>query len=190
MTHRQTRFRSRAMQPMPARGFTLLELLTTLTVVAVLLTVGVPGFFDIVRNNRAAANANEMVSALSIARSEAIRRGARVAVCPSSNGTSCTGTWSDGWIVFADAATSDTAAPVVGTVVRVWPAPSGAPAVTAKGAGGGAATWIRFLPRGDVRTDEVLPVDISIRPDNCRGEQARSIELNAAGRTIVERVTC
>lgn len=190
MTQRHMRFESHAMHTTSAGGFTLLELLTTMAVVAVLLTVGVPGFFDIVRNNRAAANANEMVSALSVARSEAIRRGARVAVCPSSNGTACTGTWSDGWIVIADAATSDTAAPAVGTVLRVWSAPSGAPTVTATGAGGGAATWIRFLPRGDVRADGVLPVDISIQPDNCRGQQGRSIQINAAGRTVVERVTC
>jgi type IV fimbrial biogenesis protein FimT len=172
------------------RGFTLLELLTTMTVVAVLLTVGVPGFFDIVRSNRSAANANELVSALSIARSEAIRRGARIGICPSSNGAACTGTWSDGWIVFTDTAANDTVNPVVGTVLRVSGPLSGAPAVTATGEGGGAVSWIRFLPRGDVRSNAVLPVGISIQPANCRGDQARSIEINAAGRTIVERVAC
>src|SRR5690606_38709833 len=55
-----------------AAGFTLLELMTTLIVISVLLTVAVPGFFDTIRTNRAAANANELVTALSIARSEAI----------------------------------------------------------------------------------------------------------------------
>jgi len=176
--------------PKVPRGFTLLELLTTMTVIAVLLTVGVPSFLDVVRNNRAATNANDLVSALSIARSEAIRRGARIGVCRSSDGATCTGTWADGWIVFTDTATSDAATPGVGEVLRVWPAPSGAPAVTVTGAGGGAATWIRFLPRGDVRTDDVLPITISIEPDECRGEQGRDIELNAAGRTIVERFAC
>ena len=166
--------------------------MATLAVLGVLLTLGVPSFFDTVRNNRAAANANELVSALTIARSEAVRRGARIGICPSANGTSCGGTWSDGWIVFTDNATSDTATPVVGQVLRVWPALSGEPAVVPLRPNGtsSSTTWIRFLPRGDVRTDDVLPVVLRIEPAGCRREQRRDVLLNAAGRTSVTRVAC
>lgn len=169
------------------RGFTLLELMTALTVIGILLTVGVPTFFDVVRDNRATANANELVSALSIARSEAIRRGVRVSVCRSSDGATCIGTWSDGWIVFTDSAATDVANPTVDEVLRVWPAPSGGAAVTPDRAG---MLWVRFLPRGDVRTHVALPITFQIEPADCSGDQGRSVELNAAGRTTAERVAC
>lgn len=168
------------------RGFTLLELLVTLTVASILVSVGVPGFIDIVRNNRAATNANELVSALSIARSEAIRRGARISVCRSDDAATCDGTWADGWIVFVDTAATDTAAPVVGEVLRVWPAPSGTATVTLSP----AANWIRFLPRGNAVASGGLPMTYNIEIDGCTGLQARNIEINAVGRTTVARATC
>lgn len=169
-------------------GFTLLELMTALTVIGVLLTVGVPAFFDVVRNNRAAANANELVNALSIARSEAIRRGVRVSMCRSSDGLTCTGTWSNGWIIFTDTASTDeTNPPGVGEVLRVWPAPSGGAAVTTNPAG---MQWVRFLPRGDVRTNVALPITFRIEPAACNGEQGRNVELNAVGRSSTERFAC
>lgn len=171
-----------------AGGFTLLELMTTLTVIGVLLTVGVPTFFDVVRNNRATANANELVNALSIARSEAIRRGVRIGVCRSSNGATCTGSWSDGWIVFRDTAVTDDAnPPVVGEVLRAWPGPAGGAAVTTNPVNVG---WVRFLPRGDVRTHVALPVTFTIRAADCSGEQGRQVEVNAAGRATSQRVGC
>jgi type IV fimbrial biogenesis protein FimT len=116
--------------PSRARGFTLLELMITISVAGVLLTVGVPSFVDLVRNNRAATNVNELLTALSIARSESIKRGWNVSVCRSSDGATCTGAWSDGWIAFRDDAATDTAVPVVGEVLRIWPAMPGNAAVT------------------------------------------------------------
>jgi type IV fimbrial biogenesis protein FimT len=167
-------------------GFTLLELLVTLTVASILLSVAVPGFVDVIRNNRAAANANELLTALSIARSEAIKRGARVSMCRSANGTACGGTWSDGWIVFVDGAASDTAAPVVSAVLREWPAPSGAAQVTAQP----NIEWVRFLPRGNAVTTGAMPLTYNMEIDGCTGLQARDIEVNAVGRTTVSRVGC
>src|SRR5690606_19858473 len=160
------------------RGFSLLELMVTLAVASVLVTVGVPGFFDIVRNNRAAANANEMVSAFSIARSEAIRRGARVSICSSANQTACGGTWTDGWIVFVDGAVTDTTdPPVVSEVLRVWQGPSGEATVDP------GAEFVRFLPRGNAFSPDGLPATFDIEFDDCNGLQGRRIGINAIGRT-------
>lgn len=167
------------------RGFSLLELMVTLAVAGVLVTVGVPGFFDIVRNNRAAANANEMVSAFSIARSEAIRRGARVSICSSANQTGCGGTWTDGWIVFVDGAATDTTSPpVVLEVLRVWQGPSGDATVD------GGPSFVRFLPRGNAFAPGGLPTTYDIEFDDCNGLQGRSIGINAVGRTTVARTDC
>jgi type IV fimbrial biogenesis protein FimT len=172
-------------------GFTLLELMTTLSVVGIVLAVGVPSYLTVIRNNRAAANANELVSALTIARSEAVRRGDRVSLCRSSDGASCGGTWTDGWIVFVDGAANDTATPVVSQVIQTWPAPDGEASVVTRSNGSDVnVTWVRFLPRGDTRTTEPLPLTYNIQIDDCVGNAARNIEINAVGRTSVTRVAC
>ncbi len=169
------------------RGFTLLELIVTVAVAAIIFSFGVPSFMDVARNGRAAANANEFVTAFSIARSEAVKRGARVTVCASKDGATCSGDWSDGWIVIADGAASDDAdPPVVDDVLRTWPAPAGDPAIAAPA----NADWVRFLPRGSARTPAPMPVTFTMKVAGCSDLQGRSIELNAVGRTTVSRVAC
>ncbi|MCB1919947.1 MAG: GspH/FimT family pseudopilin [Candidatus Competibacteraceae bacterium] len=86
-------------------GFTLIELIITLAIAAIVLTIGVPSFQEMMRNNRAATHANEFMNALNLARSEAVKRGQGVSLCPSTDQATCTGggDWKDGWIVFIDA---------------------------------------------------------------------------------------
>lgn len=85
------------------RGFTLIELLVTITVLAIVLGVGLPGLRDFMLNNRQVSAVNEMVGSLQYARTEAIARNRNVSLCPSSNGTGCSGSeWAVGWIVFND----------------------------------------------------------------------------------------
>ncbi len=86
-------------------GFTLIELMITMAVVAIVLTLGIPMFQDTIRNNRLATTVNDFISSLNLTRSEAIKRGVRVTLCKSSNGTSCNiGSvgYQQGWIVFTD----------------------------------------------------------------------------------------
>jgi len=88
-----------------AQGFTLVELLITISVAAILLAIAVPSFSTLIKDNRQITQANDMITTLTFVRSEAIKRGSRVTVCKSSNGTSCaaSGGWEQGWIAFADA---------------------------------------------------------------------------------------
>jgi type IV fimbrial biogenesis protein FimT len=84
-------------------GFTLGELLIALAVVGISLTIAVPGFNDMVNNNRRRAAVNEFVSTLHIARSEAITRNQRITVCPTAGGATCEAVaWSQGWLTFVD----------------------------------------------------------------------------------------
>ena len=89
-------------------GFTLLELMTTLLVVALLLGIGVPGFQNFIDTNRMAAVVNEMIGTLHTARAEAVKQRANVTVCASANWDSaapdCTAgaLLRDGWIMFVD----------------------------------------------------------------------------------------
>jgi len=86
-------------------GATLIELVTTLAVVAVLGTLAAPSFTSVVYDSRRATIVNELLHSLFLARSEAVKRGRIVAVCQSSDGWSCDGRpaqWHSGWIVFAN----------------------------------------------------------------------------------------
>jgi type IV fimbrial biogenesis protein FimT len=92
-------------------GFTLVELMVTLIIAAIMVTMAIPSFTATIQNNRATAQINEFVSTLNLARTEAIKRGARVTVCKSPDATNCytsTTGWEQGWIVFVDSDADDT----------------------------------------------------------------------------------
>jgi type IV fimbrial biogenesis protein FimT len=74
-------------------GFTLIELLTVLTVVAVLLTIAIPSFRELILTQYVRAGASDLQTALYFARSEAIKRAGSVEVVPTSS------KWEKGWTV-------------------------------------------------------------------------------------------
>jgi type IV fimbrial biogenesis protein FimT len=85
------------------RGFTLIELLVTLTVASILLAVAMPSFSSYVQSTRLTTEADSLVYALTMARSDAVKFDTPVEVCASSDGATCSGTWTNGWIVLCPA---------------------------------------------------------------------------------------
>ena len=93
------------------RGFTLYELLVTVLVMGVIFGFGVPNLLEFTRNNRMAATANDLVTALLLARSEALKGRTTVTLCaspePIDNNPSCDADVSDpasegGYIAWVD----------------------------------------------------------------------------------------
>jgi type IV fimbrial biogenesis protein FimT len=88
------------------KGFSLIELMVTIAVLAIMLMIAAPAFGDLIMNNRLATAANEVHIALGYARAEAVTRRQFVTVCISSDGSSCTnGNWQDGLLIFTDGGT-------------------------------------------------------------------------------------
>jgi len=90
-------------------GFTLLELMVAMVILFILIAIGVPSFNGLIKDSRLRTTTNKLLMDINFARSEAVKRGARVSLCRSANpvaGTpSCGGTtevWTSGWIVFVD----------------------------------------------------------------------------------------
>lgn len=165
----------------------MVELMTTMTIMAVLLSMAIPSFNNAIRDNRILAAGNSLVAAVAQTRSEAVKRGRMVSMCPSTDGLSCNGgaNWAGGWIVYVeDPAVVTGAAPVVQTVIKV-----GDPmtkAVTTKTAGAGGVTWVRFSARGVAEEASAL----QIKPDNwATGKPYQEVTIGLAGRAIMTKKT-
>lgn len=163
-----------------SRGFTLVELLVTVAVLSILLAVAVPSFQSFLANNRMASQANDLITALNLARSEAIRRSANVTVCASSTGTTCTGGWAQGWIV-RDAG---------GTPIRVQRALGGSSTLTG---GTDVASTITYTSSGrtTIATGATsTSTTLTLCPPASSGAQGRAIQIERTGRVRVTAVSC
>jgi type IV fimbrial biogenesis protein FimT len=84
-------------------GYTLLELLVALAIIAILGTMMGPNMLSVVDRNRKAAALSDTFGMLSMARSEAVNQQATVALCPTTDQATCNGSdWEDGWLLFVD----------------------------------------------------------------------------------------
>ena len=86
------------------RGFTLVELLVSLAIGSILMSLTVPAMTGMLNTQKAISASNALFAGLNLARSEAIKRNARAVLCKTANGLTCTlsGGWEQGWILFHD----------------------------------------------------------------------------------------
>jgi len=87
-----------------ARGFTLIEMMTAIFILAILVSLTIPSFREATLSSRLSGFANDIVASSQLARSEAIKRNVTVTLCASSDGETCDDPdgWEAGWIVLAD----------------------------------------------------------------------------------------
>ncbi len=168
-----------------AKGFTLIELIMAIALLAIFIALAVPSFFTAIQNNRITVQSNDLLTAFHLARSEALKRNQPVVVCASEDGLTCDGDWTDGWIVAEDSATPGAGAPTIVRVLRVWSGPPGGFEIT-------GPDVLRFLPRGsmDAAMGVTFPATVQVRVDGCRGDQARDILIDRSGRVASERLAC
>ena len=171
------------------QGLTLVELMITLAVAIALMSVGIPLFQSLTANNRAVTQTNAMVTALNLARSEAIKRATTVTVCPVSDATSatpqCIGStnWANGWLVFVDGntlGTVDGSGATADVRVRIWDAFSPAPNITT------GASNVQFAADGTAAS----AADIEIDQEGSTGVDARCVRLLISGQVRSEKNAC
>lgn len=187
-------------------GFTLLELMVTITIASVILGLAIPNLREFIRNNSMSSAANDFMTTIHMARSHAVKLHMPTVVCftttPTANLPACDGDGSQGWIAFVDdisptaaAATDNNGQPDAGELVlnrhetlnpitvRVSPAVNDA--------------YVAFAPTGFARTHAALgvPMDGIVLCDSRgnvsqfgAGSTARGISVSPVGRPSTTRL--
>jgi type IV fimbrial biogenesis protein FimT len=170
-------------------GFTLIELMVTISVMAVVLMIAAPSFSDAVLSMKLNSHANNLVAGIYAARSEAIKRNASVNLCASADGTTCanSGGWEQGWIVMCntnDNTTCNTGGPNT-IVIQRQPAADAGFSVIALATG--TATVMRSITFQATGVG-VPPTTLTL----CRatpnvGHTERIVTISATGRPTVAK---
>lgn len=154
-----------------SRAFTLIELMVTVAVLAIAISLAAPSFSNMLQDNRISALTNELQGTLQLARSEAVKRRGNVLVCRSNadqddcaNGTN----WADGWLMISG-----------DDVLKVWDPVQGV-VVT------GPNTGVTFRSNGMASA----PSEWIVTHSNCTDQQQRTLSVNQTGSTTLVKGDC
>lgn len=151
-----------------AKGFTLIELMVTLAVASIIAVIAIPNFSGLIQRNKAESQREAIVSALSLARMEAVKRSATVSLAPITAGN-----WSGGYQVT-----------VGGEVIKTFPALQNATLQS-------SASSFQFNSRGYLANGGAGGASVLsylLASDLCQYE--RDISVNIAGRISTVRRAC
>lgn len=153
-------------------GFTILELMIAVAIAGIMAAVALPNFSAMIKNNCMTTKANNLVSSLQLARSEAIKRRTNVTVSASS--ATADDEWGAGWSVFIDS-NSDNSVSVGEEVIRVVQLSCGLGTTKFDG----SVSSIDYEPKGYLTTAGTKTFTLC---DDRVGETGREIEVNEIGR--------
>ena len=151
-----------------------MELMIGIAVAAIIAALAAPSFSSFMNNNRVTAAQNNLVAALNLARSEAVRRATPVTVCASTNGTACAtaADWPAGFIVFRDPGATGTVGSA-NDILQKWGATSGGVLFTT------ASANVQYQPTGLLVGGPAVTVDVSYT--GCMGNHKRRVQVSLSG---------
>lgn len=167
------------MKPLPVQaGYSLMELMTALTVLGILLALAGPGFANFVDESRLSGSARDFVVDFALARNEAAMRGQRVTVCTSDDGADCaTDSWNDGRLVFID---NGTVGEVDGGDLILSATPGLDPSIETTPTGATEAFFLSFEPRGRLAAPGQIEVCST-------GHERRVVNIHRSGGATLDR---
>jgi type IV fimbrial biogenesis protein FimT len=166
------------------RGFTLIELMVTIAIVAIMLTIAAPSMTGVLKKNRIESYQEDLLRDVGYARQEAVTRNIPVAVCKSADGATCTtgNDWEQGWIIFVDNP-GTTAGSVDGgdEILRVHGAVAGGDRLE------GSEHYLQFDGRGWLQLSSGN-TDVTLTACSDDDEYIRGMLILSSGRALASRV--
>jgi type IV fimbrial biogenesis protein FimT len=172
-------------------GFTMIEMMSALAVIAVLFGLAVPSFSRYMGQNRATAAQNDLATAMNLARSEALKRASPVSVCASTTGNSCAAgaVWSSGWIAFTDSTGArGTVDGPQDEILQRWTAVEGAVLFEVTPGASGTLNAVTFGADGMNAADEAFQIDVLWV--HCGGDRRLRTIVSAVGSIQASRQRC
>lgn len=165
------------------KGFTLVELVVTLGIAALLLSMAVPSMGTFLSNSRQAGAINDFVASVRMARSTAIEANTDVTICPSASGSNCENVaWHEGWIVFKDL-DNNQVVDENDTIVRIYDRAAGVDIRPSQTEG-----FLHYRPNGRIVHQQVSGSAGDFTVCDGRGpDYAKVMILDLSGRPLLTR---
>ncbi|MBV2129448.1 GspH/FimT family pseudopilin [Arsukibacterium indicum] len=170
------------------RGFTVIELMVTVAVLTIVLTVAVPSFANLVNGNRLNAQANLLLAGIEYAKTEAVKSNATVTFCHSANGSSCSAAPAAGWQGWIVGLAANPSGIEAGSVMRAGTLESPQLVILASESLSDADDQIRITPQGLLRTGNRLPLQATLRvchPTSSINPNSRNLRIRSGGQLAV-----
>lgn len=169
------------------QGFTLIELMIVLALLAIVLALSAPSMMRLVRGAQVQAEIQRLQLALNLARSEAVSRNSRVVLCPSrylsSGELSCSGDFSNGWLVFSDGSNPEQFEAQEDELIRAFEALPDGYRITNRSGLNPVVSQLTYYPDGATRGNFTLMVC----PPGGVVMPSLSLVINRVGRPRVAR---